>query len=488
MPQIDVTAGPGACDALVLPIAGRRAFDPATAELLAALGLDLDPAGLAADLSLGTDGRCRVIPTLGQAPVRALVVVDASATPQAAELRELAMVAVRGAAPFAHIATTLTQLLPDVPGAVEAVVEGLVLGSYRFGASGRSVDPVVERVTLIDPRPEAAGSVGASRLVAEATNVVRTLVDTPAGDLPPLAIAERAEAEATSRGMAFRIIRGDELEHEGFGGLVAVGAGSHREPCLVTVTYDGAPGRAPVVIAGKGITFDSGGLDLKPLSSMATMKQDMAGAATALGAVIAAADLELPVKVTAILALAENMPGGGAMRPGDIVRHRGGLTTEVISPDSEGRLVLSDALGYGAELGPAALVDVATLTGGGGLGPDLWAIFGTDRALVEAIVEAGRHVGDAGWELPVWPPYDRFLVSPLADLRNSAIETRYPIPALQGASYLRAFVGDAPWAHLDTSAVASRGAAEATDAWSQGATGSPTRALIEWLRRPDGRG
>jgi leucyl aminopeptidase len=469
------------CDAVVVPVVEGRI--EGGREVEAALGVELEP--VMRDLATGSDDApARVLPTLGRARFRAVVLVAIPPDrPGAVGLREAAMVAARACGSFRHVSTTLTQA--GDTGAVEAVVEGATLGAYAFDRYRREVEPsATDLVTLVDPRlSDADVPIANGSIVASTTNFVRDLVNAPPADAPPLGVAELVAGETAGAGATARLVTGEALEQEGFAGLVAVGAGSHRPPCMLEIAYDGeASGRAPLVLAGKGITFDSGGLDLKPLEAMVTMKQDMAGAAAVAGAVLGAARLELPLRVTGLLALADNMPGGSAWKPGDVIRHRNGISTEVISPDAEGRVVLADVLAYGAESRPRAMVDVATLTGGGGLGPEIWAILGTDPELVDALIEAGSRVGDDGWQLPMWPAYRRYLRSSIADLRNSARSSRYGMPALSGAGYLRAFVGDVPWAHLDTSAVAGRTDADATAAWPVGATGSPVRALIEWLR------
>lgn len=307
---------------------------------------------------------------------------------------------------------------------------------------------------------------------------VRDLVNTPARDLTPQALATEMSARADEAGVSVRVLRDAQVSDGSWDALDAVGAGSNAAPVLLELRHEGPTGNGPLLgLAGKGVTFDSGGLDLKTLQQMHTMKQDMAGAAVVAGATFAAAELDVDVQIVTVVALVENMTGGAALRPGDVVRHRDGTTTEVISPDAEGRLILADALLHLAGQRPDAMLDVATLTGGGGLGPDLWAIVGNDRALTEAVLGAGDRAGDRGWELPLVPAYRRFLEPSVADRRNMPVATRYSFETLAAAAYLADFASSTPWAHLDISAVAG----SVDQRTPQGATGRPMRAVIEWL-------
>jgi leucyl aminopeptidase len=216
---------------------------------------------------------------------------------------------------------------------------------------------------------------------------------------------------------------------------------------------------------------------LKKPAELEWMKADMAGAAAILATLRAVAELGIDTKVVAALPFADNMTGSDAIHPGDVLTHRGGRTSEVVDTDSEGRLVLADALAYLCERDPAVVVDVATLTDAGGLGDGLWAALGTDRALVGELLEAGRAAGDPGWELPLPEEYLDLLRSPVADIRNTPREGADT--TVMAALYLRPFVGDVPWAHLDVGSTAWM--ERETDRWPRGATGSPTRALVRWI-------
>ena len=369
-----------------------------------------------------------------------------------------------------------------VEAAVRLAVDGFTQGRYRFSRY-RSGDRVTDKqmLTVCDSRFGGGAGEDVARerqMVGRWVSWVRDLVNTPARDLTPQALATEMSARADEAGVSVRVLRDAQVSDGSWDALDAVGAGSNAAPVLLELRHEGPTGNGPLLgLAGKGVTFDSGGLDLKTLQQMHTMKQDMAGAAVVAGATFAAAELDVDVQIVTVVALVENMTGGAALRPGDVVRHRDGTTTEVISPDAEGRLILADALLHLAGQRPDAMLDVATLTGGGGLGPDLWAIVGNDRALTEAVLGAGDRAGDRGWELPLVPAYRRFLEPSVADRRNMPVATRYSFETLAAAAYLADFASSTPWAHLDISAVAG----SVDQRTPQGATGRPMRAVIEWL-------
>jgi leucyl aminopeptidase len=296
-------------------------------------------------------------------------------------------------------------------------------------------------------------------------------------------LAETIAARAAEHGAAARIWTAGELARAGFGGVAGVGQGSRNPPRLVEVTHAG-PGGRPWAFAGKGITFDSGGLNLKrDPGEISWMRSDMAGGAAVAAAVIAAAQLALPVPAVAVVPLAENMPGGGALRPGDVLTHRGGRTSEVVDTDSEGRLVVADALGYLAERNPAALIDVATLTDAADLGPALWAATGTDQELMAEVLRAGEAAGEPGWPLPLPDAYRELLSSAAADLRNTPAHG--PDSTVMAAMFLREFTAGLPWVHIDNGSTAWL--EYDTGLWPEGATGSPARALLRFLEgRADG--
>ncbi|MGW0808311.1 leucyl aminopeptidase family protein [Nonomuraea sp. NPDC002799] len=355
----------------------------------------------------------------------------------------------------------------------EAVIEGVRLGGYRFaGYKSGPAGPAVHRLIVL-----GEGDARRSRIVSDAVDLARDLVNTPAGDLTPMDLAARAREIGRADGLDVRVLDGDALREGGFGGILGVGAASANPPCLIEVTYDAANPRM-VGLAGKGITFDSGGLAIKSLRAMADMKSDMAGGATMLAVVQAAARLGLPVGVTAVVPAAENMVGGHATRPGDVLRHRDGRTTEVTDTDCEGRLVLADALAYLAERSPEVMIDAATLTYSviHALGEDITGVIGSDRRLVRDLVEAGSRTGEPLWELPLWRPYAKKLTSDIADSRNDGGDHA---DATIAALFLQPFTAGLPWAHLDFAGTAYRG--KATDLGPAGATGAMVRTLISYL-------
>jgi leucyl aminopeptidase len=384
-------------------------------------------------------------------------------------------------------------LVPEgVPAAVAAaaVAEGAVLGRYSLGRyrsndNGAAVVPV-ERLSLLsgDAAPvDLEAMASRALIVGGAANLARELCDTPARELTPSAFADRVlEETAGLEAVRCEIVEGDGLREEQLTGLLAVGAASSNPPRLVHIRYEGAPGDPEhVALVGKGITFDSGGLDLKPNDWMQLMKADMGGAAAVLAAIVAAARLELPLNVVGLLALAENMPGAGALRPSDVLRHRGGRTSEVVSPDAEGRLVLADALVMAGEQRPDAIVEVSTLTGGTALGADLWGVIARDTALADDLVAAGARAREPGWALPLWRRYLPYLDSRIADVANMGTPVPFASPAITGALFLDGFVPDGiSWAHVDVGATVTH-TVRTESAWPAGATGSPTRALVSWL-------
>jgi leucyl aminopeptidase len=374
-----------------------------------------------------------------------------------------------------------------VRAAASAFAEGLLLGAYQFRRYKRQPldeaapgPAALRQVTVLTSAgDQAAVSAGLRHgaVIGEATNWVRDLVTTPARDLTPADMVDVAQQLAAGAGLKFSVLDAADLEEGGFGGILGVGQGSVNRPKLVELAYRGGGDGPVVALTGKGITFDSGGLTLKRTSEIEWMKTDMAGAATIMAVLRAAAEFSLPVSIDAALPFAENMPGGAAIRPGDVISHRGGRTSEVVDTDCEGRLIVADALAYLAERAPAALIDVATLTDAAGLGGELFAAMGNDQALASAVLAAGQAAGDPGWQLPLPPGYRRYLESAVADIRN--LPRGVPDSTVMAGLYLSAFPGQVPWVHIDNGSTAYL--EQATDCWPEGATGSPARALVRWL-------
>ena len=403
-----------------------------------------------------------------------------------ADLESMRQAAARGrtALPRADSIATALHRLP-IDGALGAVVEGFGLADYRFRAYKSSPEHRPElTLQLLSAGKAGKNGVGKdeeqierSTVLIESVHLARDLVNEPPAGKGPAELAGRVAAIATEAGMTTEIWDVDRLEAEGMGGMVGVGRGSHRPPVLLTLRHRPRRPRARLVLVGKGIVFDSGGLSIKPAKSMETMKCDMAGAAAVAAAAIATARLGVPVEVVAHAALAENMPGGGAQRPGDVVTARNGKTIEVMNTDAEGRVVLADALSLAAESEPDMMVDVATLTGACkvALGPHIAGIFGPDPDVVETVRRAAQSAGERTWPLPLPGDHRSMIDSAVADMRNTGDGPHGG--AIAAALLLAEFVGDVPWAHLD---VAGPAWADSADHYiPRGGTGFGVRTLVE---------
>jgi len=368
----------------------------------------------------------------------------------------------------------------------QVIAEGAILGSYHFTVY-RSDGPTNKDIAAMSVLAPQLGQLrqlveGIRRGVAtaEATVFVRDLCNHPSNVMTPTKIASEAKALAKETGVSLKILEQKEMEVLGMGALLGVAKGSHEPPKFIILQYHGAKKKddRPVVLVGKTITFDTGGISLKPAENMEQMKADMTGGAEVLACVRAAARLKLPLDLIGILPVAENMPGGRAMRPGDVVKTLSGKTVEVQNTDAEGRLILSDGLAYATRFKPAALIDIATLTGACvvALGQFAIGMFGTDAKLKNAVRKAGLRAGERVWEMPLWEEYFEQLRSDVADMRNIGGRGGGMITA---ALFLSKFVGDCPWVHLD---IASTDWSERERAYiPKGPTGTGTRLLIQYL-------
>ena len=374
------------------------------------------------------------------------------------------------------------------PELAEAVVEGVALGLYRFAAY-RTLDteeaPSPAQVILAvgkgRSRPVVEQAVQRAQIVSGAVRLARDLVSTPPGDMTPSALARvSADLAAARPSLSIEVLDADRMREIGMNALLGVGCGSHEPPKFIILTYRGGETDAsPIVLVGKGVTFDSGGLSLKSYENMEGMKDDMAGGAVVLATMAAAADLSLPLNLVGLVPAAENLPGGGAYKPGDVLKALSGRTIEVMNTDAEGRLLLADALSYAERYEPQAVIDVATLTGACvvALGPELIGLFGNDDALKARLRAAGDATGEAVWELPLWRDYDELIKSDIADFKNTGGREGGAITA---ALFLSKFVGPHPWAHLDI----------AGPVWAKkdrpmipkGASGVGVRLLVRMLR------
>ncbi len=375
----------------------------------------------------------------------------------------------------------------DVPAVAAAIAEGATLGTYRFDAYRSVPRPEhVDRLVVVG-RGDWSDGLRRGAVAASAAAFARDLVNTPAGDMTPRVLAERVRERLTGLDRTtLEVWDEDRIADERLGGLLAVARGSAEPPRLVRATYtppesEGDRHVPHVVLVGKGITFDSGGLSLKPAEGMMAMKTDMSGAAVVLSVVSVCAELRVPVKVSAIAPLSENMPGGRAQKPGDVFRARNGASIEVLNTDAEGRLVLADALSLAAELSPDAIVDVATLTGAQviALGKGVAAMLGNAPALLDALQAAGERAGERLWPLPLLDDYREHIDSEIADMKN--IGRPREAGTIAGALLLARFVGKVPWAHLDIAGPAR--ADESSGYLSKGATAFGVRALLDFLTR-----
>lgn len=424
------------------------------------------------------------VPTLGPLPV---AVVGTGPAPGISALREAAGSGIRQLVGFAHVAVHAPAAAPET---WPAIAEGAGLGGYRFdGYKSEAPKPRASRVSVHTSAPEDAAALARAEALAGAVAVVKDLVSIPADRLGPADVAERSGDLLQGLDVTVEVLDEVALEDGGYGGILGVGRGSDRPPRLVRVDYAPADATRHVAVVGKGITFDTGGLSLKPPASMVGMKYDMCGAATALAVVRAAAQLQLPVRVSAWLCLAENMPSGRATRPGDVLRMLDGTTVEVLNTDAEGRLVLADGLVAASREHPDLLVDVATLTGAItiALGNRHIGVMGEDDA-VASFLDAAADEGEPAWALPLPDHMVEELDSPIADLQNAKVGD----PAggsLFAGLFLRHFVGTVgegdesrriPWVHLDIAGVGMNkgGGHGFTD---KGATGASVRSIIRLI-------
>ena len=370
----------------------------------------------------------------------------------------------------------------------QALTEGCVLAAWRFTElksekekEDRESD-VTEVSLLVEADVEGEVREGArvGLALARGENFARTLQCRPGNVATPSHLADQATGMAKSLGVQVTVLGPKEMKAEGMGALLAVAQGTEEEPRLIVVEHRGGKKKdAPLVLVGKGLTFDAGGISIKPSLGMEDMKFDMSGGAAVLGALYAVAELKLPLNVVGIVPSSENLLSGSAVKPGDVVSTREGKTVEILNTDAEGRLILSDALSYAQTFKPAAMVDCATLTGACviALGHHASAVLGTDEDLVQELRDAGERSGERCWPLPLWSDYREQLDSNVADLKN--IGGR-PAGTITAAAFLREFVGEVPWAHLD---IAGTAYGDGKVSYRRkGGFGVPTRLLVEWVR------
>jgi leucyl aminopeptidase len=406
----------------------------------------------------------------------------------AAELRKAGAAIARRAKGRATLAAALPEGTADA--GLQAHIEGLLLASYTF--SRRSEPPSsgpVSGIALHVGGDFGRQAADRALVVAKAVWLARDLANTPSNEKDPAWLADRAREVAVATGLACRIWDETELRGEGFNGLLAVGSGSSRPPRLISLGYrpgeeNGASAESShVVLVGKGITFDSGGLSIKPREAMIPMKADMAGGAAVIAVLGALRELGVRHRVTGLVAAAENMPSGSAYRPSDVITQYGGTTVEVVNTDAEGRLVLADALAYAdRNLDPDVVIDLATLTGAASLGLSrrVGALYATDNELAVGLVAAGEAAGEPLWRMPLVEDYRSALDSDIADIRHVVQDAKVGGGSITAALFLREFVGGRRWAHLD---IAGPGKVESEEhEITKGGTGFGVRALLRWLQ------
>jgi leucyl aminopeptidase len=364
-----------------------------------------------------------------------------------------------------------------------ALVEGTLLAAYedrRFKSGDQDDDDRAVRELLISAHHDVAATVEHAAVVAEAVNAARDLQNAPSNVLTPRALAARAGELAAELGLALDVKGRGDIEAAGMGAFAGVARGSHEEPQLITLRYEPEGARGPVLgFVGKAVTFDSGGISIKPSQKMHEMKFDMSGGAAVLEAIGAIARLGLPVRVIAVVGATENLPSGHAMKPGDILTARNGTTIEVVNTDAEGRLVLADCLAHAIEQGAERLVDLATLTGAilVALGRTHAGLFSNDDEWSDAVQEAGRRAGELSWRMPLHAEHADAIKGAYADIAN-AVENR-EAGSITAAEFLKRFTGDVPWAHLDIAGTADANRKPYTP---KGGAGYGVRTLVELAR------
>jgi leucyl aminopeptidase len=403
-------------------------------------------------------------------------------------LRIAAGAAVRAAALAGAARMAFAWSVGDGLPVLEAAAEGALLGSYRFDRylTGERAQPsALAKVSLHPPVPVDGGpaAIARAQVTARAVSRARDLVNEPAGYLTPTRIASAAEAWASAAGLGFEALGRAQCAALGMGLFLAVAQGSDEEPRFIHLSWKPANARRRIVLVGKGVTFDSGGLSLKTNEGMLDMKTDMAGAAAVLAAAAAAAEEQLPVEIHALAACTENMPSGRSYKLGDVLRSMDGKTVEINNTDAEGRLTLADAITFGLRLNPDALLDFATLTGACmvALGPHTAGVMSNDEALASEFLAAGEAAGEDSWRLPLPPRLAEQLKSDIADLRNTG-ERRGG--ALTAGLFLKEFVGSVPWVHVDIAGPSS--ASKDHGHVTKGGTGFAASSILKYLRRNAG--
>ncbi len=450
----------------------------------------------------GKKGETTLIHTFGKIPAGRVVVlglgkagefdVEVVRKTMGSACRYLRKLDIRKAATIAH-GTGIGGL--EVADAGQALAEGSILGLYRFKTyltknpedNAKELDDLL--VVEMD-RDKIAGleeGIRRGRIIAEAAMIARDMVNEPANVMTPTRMSEAARQVSEDHGLELKVIDRDDMKQMGMGAFLGVAQGSDEPPKLIILKYEGDPDDPSnnLGLIGKGITFDTGGISIKPAANMEDMKGDMAGGASVIAAMKAIGQLKPKINVTGMVAATENMPGGSAQRPGDVVRSMSGKTVEVINTDAEGRLVLCDALHYAQEMGITRLVDVATLTGAiiVALGHACSGAMTNNQELMDEVTRAGKATGERIWQLPMYDEYKEQLKSNVADIKNVGGR---PAGSITAAHFLAEFVGEIPWVHLDIAGTFL--SSEESGYVVKGGTGVPTRALIDLTLDLAGKG
>ncbi len=401
---------------------------------------------------------------------------------QATRLRQLDLTVV---APAFLVDRSTVPLLSDTSSAEIAValLEGAALATYSFDKYKTADAPSpLTQITIQSPTKDGAHTfkegTHLAEIIVESVWLARDLANAPGNEIYPESFAATAKAIGRKTGFSVTIFDEKKIRSLGMGGLSGVSQGSAKPPRFLVLSYGPRTSLGPTVLVGKGVTFDSGGISIKPSANMAEMKMDMAGAAAVLGTFQAAARLKLPLQLVGLIPVTENLPGGRALKPGDILRHYNGLTSEIDNTDAEGRLILADALAYASRFHPRAVIDLATLTGAVvvALGHHATGLFGNEPYLLQDLKDAGERTGERVWELPMFDEYAALLKSDVADVKN--VGGRWA-GAITGALFLKRFVGAFPWAHLDIAGTAIT--EEALGYIPKGGSGVGVRLLVEYL-------
>jgi leucyl aminopeptidase len=420
---------------------------------------------------------------------RVLLVGRGGGVPTRTSMRRAAAVAVRQANKVGISSVQVMAMPSDLaidPALLEGVVIGAAAGAWHY-ADLQSLPPEAQRrarvesidiMAAVTPAHQAAFDAGVA--IAEGQALAKRLGQMPGNVCTPDTFADVAHEIAGRHGMTCTVLGREEMRTLGMGSFLAVAQGTPQEPRLVTLEYrGGAADQAPVVLIGKGLCFDSGGISIKPAADMEWMKFDMSGAGGVLGAMEAIGRLRLPVNVVGMLGATTNMPSGTAVNPGDVVRASNGKTIEIINTDAEGRLVLADLLVYAKRFNPAVAIDAATLTGAIviGLGHQAVGVFGSEQSVVDAVLAAGQAAGEPGWALPMWEEYREQIKSDVADMKNTGGRAGGSITA---ALFLQEFVDNFPWVHLD---IAGTAYSQSDLGWiPRGPTGVPVGTFVEFVR------